>query len=115
MADHDTDSDGDTPLDGDSETSADSGAVGERDESFEADVATARQLLDRDDLDGLYVGVVHDGELDYQLAHRSDEPEEMGRRALALLAKHVQALADESGVPVDQVATDAARFADQFD
>lgn len=85
------------------------------DEAFDDDLARARALLARDDLDGFYAGVVREEELDYVLAHRFDDPERVGVRALSLLAHHLQAFADQADVPVGQVAEDAVRLADTMD
>lgn len=85
------------------------------DEGFEADRQRARDLLDAEDVDGLYAGVVRDDELDFVFAHRFDDPRQTGKRALSLLAQHVRAIADEAGLPPEQVADDAARLAAQLD
>lgn len=85
------------------------------DEAFDDDLSRARSLLGREDLDGFYAGVVREDELDYVLAHRFDDPEQVGMRALSLLAHHLQAFADQADVPVGQVAEDAVRLADRMD
>lgn len=77
---------------------------------FDDDLETARSLLDHDDLDGFFVGVVHDDELDYALAHEFADPETTGFRALSLLATHVEAFAEQAGVPPEQVAEDVLRM-----
>jgi predicted secreted protein len=85
------------------------------DEQFDADLSAAAEMLAGDDVDGFFAGVVRDDELDYAFGHRFDDPETVGTQALALAAKHLQAIAAEAEVPVEQVADDAASFAVAFD
>lgn len=84
------------------------------DEKFDDDLDTAQAMLERDDLDGFYVGVVVDDELDVAFSHRRDDPETVGRQALALLAHHIHVLAETAGVALEQVVDDASRFAAQL-
>ncbi|WP_418280649.1 hypothetical protein [Halorubrum sp. DTA98] len=85
----------------------------ERDETdeFDAELDAARDLLDGTDIEAIHVGVVRDGEVDTTFAQRTDDPESEGLRALALLAAHVQLVADEAGVEASTVAGDAATLA----
>ncbi len=103
--------------DGDATPGADDGAADATDatdEQFDANLASAAEML-AGDVDGFFAGVVRDDELDYALGHRFDDPETVGTQALALAAKHLQAIADEAEVPVRQVADDAASFATAFE
>ncbi len=85
-------------------------------EGFAAELARARELLESDDVDALHVGVVRDGEVDTTFAQRTgDDPQNEGLRALALLAAHVQLVADEAGVDASTVAGDAATLAGQVE
>ncbi|WP_227259562.1 hypothetical protein [Salarchaeum japonicum] len=79
---------------------------------FESDVETARSLLDREGLDGFFVGVVDDEELDYVLSHEFEDAETTGMRALSLLAAHVESFSTQAGVPAEQVAEDVVRLLD---
>lgn len=81
------------------------------DEGFEADQERARELLGRDDVDGLYAAVVSDDEYDYVFAHGGGDPEQVGMQAMGLLAQHLAAMAEETGQPPAQVAGDAAMLA----
>ncbi|SNR23400.1 hypothetical protein [Halorubrum vacuolatum] len=86
------------------------------DDSFATEVAAARELLSGDDIDAIHVGVVRDGEVDTTFAQRTgDDPENEGLRALALLAAHVQLVAEEAGVSASTVAGDAATLAGQVE
>ena len=101
----DTSTDGDT-SDGETATEDD----------FEAELASARDLLDAEDIDAVHVGVVRDGEVDTTFAQRTeDDPEGAGLRALALLAAHVRLVASEAGVEPSTVAGDAATLAGQVE
>lgn len=83
---------------------------------FDAELAKARELLEGDDVDALHVGVVRDGEVDTTFAQRTgDDPQNEGLRALALLAAHVQLVAEEAGVDASTVAGDAATLAGQVE
>ncbi len=83
---------------------------------FDAELAQARELLEGDDVDALHVGVVRDGEVDTTFAQRTgDDPQNQGLRALALLAAHVQLVAEEAGVDASTVAGDAATLAGQVE
>lgn len=84
------------------------------DDSFDASREQARALLDSADVDALYVAVTRDDEMDFAFAHRFDDPEVVGIRALSLLAKHVQVVAEEAGLPPERVAADAAGLADRL-
>lgn len=94
---------------------ADAGSADATDEQFDEDLDAAAELLAGDAVDGFFAGVVRDDELDYAFGHRFDDPETVGTQALALAAKHLQAIADQAEVPVQQVASDAASFAAAFD
>lgn len=85
------------------------------DDGFDSDLQGARDLLAREDLDGFYAGVVSEDELDYVFAHRFDDPERVGLQALSLLAYHLRAIAEEAGLPPEQVAEDAAQLARRLD
>ena len=85
------------------------------DEQFDADRAEAAELLAGDGVDGFFAGVVRDGSLDYAFGHRVGDHATVGTQALALAAKHLQAIANEADVPVQQVADDAASFAVAFE
>lgn len=88
------------------------GAASDETDAFDAELAAARDLLDGDAIEAVHVGVVRDGEVDTTFAQRSaDDPENEGLRALALLAAHVQLVADEAGVEASTVAGDAATLA----
>lgn len=91
----------------------DNGEAGPEDtDAFDAELAAARDLLDGEDIEAVHVGVVRDGEVDTTFAQRTaDDPESEGLRALALLAAHVQLVADEAGVEASTVAGDAATLA----
>jgi hypothetical protein len=80
-------------------------------DGFEADLERARELLDRDDVDGLYAAVVSDDEYDYVFAHSGGDPERVGMQAMGLLAQHLAAMAEQTGQPPAQVAGDAAMLA----
>ncbi|WP_434521376.1 hypothetical protein [Halorubrum sp. AS12] len=96
----------DTPADADASASDD----------FETELASARDLLDGDDIDAVHVGVVRDGEVDTTFAQRTaDDPDGAGLRALALLAAHVRLVAGEAGVDASTVAGDAATLAGQVE
>lgn len=77
---------------------------------FDSDLETARSLLDTENLDGFFVGVVHDDELDYATAHEFVDPETTGLRALSLLATHVEAFAEQANAEPEQVARDVVRM-----
>ncbi|MEE6209780.1 hypothetical protein U3A55_06405 [Salarchaeum sp. III] len=79
---------------------------------FESDLETARSLLNRDDLDGFFVGVVDDEELDYVLSHEFEDAETTGMRALSLLAAHLESFSTQADVPPEQVAEDVVRLLD---
>ena len=83
-------------------------------DEFEADLQQARELLDQESVDGLYVGVVRKDELDYTFAHRFDDPDRIGMQALSLLAQHVLTIAEEAGLPPGQVAEDAGTLANEL-
>lgn len=100
---------------GDAGAERDGNPADATDAQFDADLAAAAELFAGDDVDGFFAGVVRDDELDYALGHRFDDPEAVGTQALALAAKHLQAIADEAEVSVEQVAEDAASFATAFD
>jgi|GEM_PF-1864629 len=82
------------------------------DDEFATDRAAAAALLDQEDVDGFFVAVARGEEYDYSFAHRTGDAERVGMQALSLLAQHLLVIARETGVPVEQVAEDAARFAD---
>lgn len=84
------------------------------DDSFERSREQAGELLAAGDVDGLYVAVTRGDEMDFAFAHRFDDPEVVGMRALSLLAKHVQVVAEEAELPADRVAEDAALLAEQL-
>ncbi|GAB7091573.1 hypothetical protein JCM18237_18440 [Halorubrum luteum] len=97
--------------------SSDDGASGpDGTDAFDAELAAARELLDGEDIEAVHVGVVRDGEVDTTFTQRSaDDPENEGLRALALLAAHVQLVANEAGVEASTVAADAATLAGQVE
>lgn len=76
-----------------------------------ADRERARDLLARDDVDGLYAAVVSDDEYDYVFAHSGGDPERVGMQAMGLLAQHVAAMVEQTGEDPAQVAGDAAMLA----
>jgi hypothetical protein len=94
----------DEPAGGDDGTRAGEGA-------FEAELERARELLAQDDVDAVYAAVVRDDEYEYAFGHRGGDPEEVGLRAMGLLAQHVGAMAEQTGQPPAQVAGDAAMLA----
>lgn len=99
--------DGDGPVDG-----TDPANDGTDDDGFAANRDRARELLEREDADGLYAAVVDGDEYDYVFAHRGeDDPETVGMQAMGLLAQHVGAMVEETGQPPAQVAGDAAMLA----
>ncbi|GAA0523134.1 hypothetical protein SAMN04488066_105193 [Halorubrum aquaticum] len=111
MSDDDPRSEGGDERDDDHERGDDHERDDERDE-FAAELERARDLLDGDEIEAVHVGVVRDGEVDTTFAQRTaDDPESEGLRALALLAAHVQLVADEAGVEASTVAGDAATLA----
>lgn len=81
------------------------------DDGFAAERERARELLDREDVDGLYAAVVSDDEYDYVFAHSGGDPEEVGMQAMGLLAQHVGAMVEQTGESPAQVAGDAAMLA----
>lgn len=81
------------------------------DDGFAAERERARELLDREDVDGLYAAVVSDDEYDYVFAHGGGDPEEVGMQAMGLLAQHIGAMVEQTGEPPAQVAGDAAMLA----
>lgn len=85
------------------------------DESATGDIADdrerARDLLAREDVDGLYAAVVSDDEYDYVFAHGGGDPETVGMQAMGLLAQHLAAMVEQTGQPPAQVAGDAAMLA----
>jgi hypothetical protein len=100
--------DGDGPAEG--TDPGDDGGAG--DDGFAANRDRARELLEREDVDGLYAAVVDGEEYDYVFAHRGeDDPETVGMQAMGLLAQHVGAMVEETGQPPAQVAGDAAMLA----
>ncbi|SMO45020.1 hypothetical protein [Halorubrum cibi] len=89
---------------------------GDEHDEFAAELERASDLLDDDGIEAVHVGVVRDGEVDTTFAQRTaDDPESEGLRALALLAAHVQLVADEAGVEASTVAADAATLAGQVE
>ncbi len=94
----------------------DAGTGADTDDAFAAEVESARELLSGDDIEAIHVGVVRDGEVDTTFAQRTDDgSENEGLRALALLAAHVQLVAEEAGVSASTVAGDAATLAGQVE
>ncbi len=86
------------------------------DDTFATEVQQARELLNDDGIAALHVGVVRDGEIDTTFAQRAtDDPEDEGLRALALLAAHLRLVANEAGVEASTVAGDAATLAGQVE
>ncbi|MFC7199905.1 hypothetical protein [Halospeciosus flavus] len=83
--------------------------------TLDDDLERAREILDRDDLDGFFAGAVHDDELDYAFGHTFTDRETTGMQALSLLALHLRAVSEEAGVPPEQVAEDAAGLAERFE
>ncbi|MWV64031.1 hypothetical protein GRS48_04220 [Halorubrum sp. JWXQ-INN 858] len=99
------------PTDHDHETGPDDGV-----DEFTAELDAARELLEGDDIEAVHVGVVRDGQVDTTFTQRTDDdPENEGLRALALLATHVQVVANEAGVDAATVAGDAATLAGQVE
>lgn len=106
-------SDDDT-TDADASPSSDGASAGDgtSDDAFAAELDSARELLDGDDIEAVHVGIVRDGEVDTTFAQRADGgPEGEGLRALALLAAHVRLVSNEAGVEPAAVAGDAATLA----
>jgi len=106
-----------TAADGSPSNDGESAAGESPDEGeFAAKLARARDLLDRDDIAALQVGIIRDGEVDTTFAQRAeDEPEGEGLRAIALLAAHVRLVSNVAGVEPSTVAGDAATLAGQVE
>ncbi|MFC7166220.1 hypothetical protein [Halospeciosus flavus] len=51
--------------------------------TLDDDLERAREILDRDDLDGFFAGAVHDDELDYAFGHTFTDRETTGMQALS--------------------------------
>jgi hypothetical protein len=85
------------------------GATGEG--PFATEMERARELLAREDVDGVYAAVVSDDEYDYVFAHRGGDPEQVGMQSMGLLAQHVGAMVEQTGEEPAQVAGDAAMLA----
>jgi hypothetical protein len=86
-------------------------AVTSGDGDLADELARARELLDREDLDGVYVATVSGDEYDYVFGHRGGDPEQVGMQAMGLLAQHLGAMVEQTGQPPAQVAGDAAMLA----
>ncbi|MFB6161222.1 MAG: hypothetical protein ABEJ61_08610 [Haloferacaceae archaeon] len=86
-------------------------------EEFPDQLASARELLDAEDLTAFNVGVVRDGEsVQTTSSYRTDDVEaEEGTQALTLLATHVRVVADQAGVDYLTAARDAAALADRVE
>jgi hypothetical protein len=78
---------------------------------FATEMERARELLAREDVDGVYAAVVSDDEYDYVFAHRGGDPEQVGMQSMGLLAQHVGAMVEQTGEEPAQVAGDAAMLA----
>jgi hypothetical protein len=79
--------------------------------TFATEMERARELLAREDVDGVYAAVVSDEEYDYVFAHRGGDPEQVGMQSMGLLAQHVGAMVEQTGEEPAQVAGDAAMLA----
>lgn len=79
--------------------------------AFEAELERARELLAREDVDGVYAAVVSDDEYEYAFGHGGGDPEQVGMQAMGLLAQHVAAMVEQTGEEPAQVAGDAAMLA----
>lgn len=86
-----------------------------QDADFARELDKAKSLLDGDDADAAFVGVVREGEVDTTFTQRAADREEEGLQALALLAAHVRLVANEAGVEPSTVAGDAATLAGQVE
>lgn len=96
----------------DEEPSDDTGSdVTSGDGDLADELERARELLDREDLDGVYVAGVSGDEYDYVFGHRGGDPEQVGMQAMGLLAQHLGAMVEHTGQPPAQVAGDAAMLA----
>lgn len=83
---------------------------------FDAELQSARELLDEESITAFYLGVIHDGETaDTMFAQTADDPQQEGLQALSLLATHVRIVANEAGVDPATVAGDAATLAGQME
>jgi hypothetical protein len=104
-------SDEDAPPDGTGDPATDGAddRVGTGDIAGELD--RARELLDDEDVDGVYVATVTGDEYDYVFGHRGGDPEQVGMQAMGLLAQHLGAMVEHTGQPPAQVAGDAAMLA----
>jgi hypothetical protein len=87
------------------------------DDSFQAELDAARDLLDDDDVTAFHVGVVRGGEeIDTSFSYRrDDDSQQEGLQALSLLATHLRIVASEAGVDYETVATDAVTLATQVE
>ena len=104
-------SDGEDPGSDDANPGADDARSDEEGGGFAGDQARARELLAREDVDGLYAAVVSDDEYDYVFAHSGGDPEQVGMQAMGLLAQHIAAMVEQTGEEPAQVAGDAAMLA----
>lgn len=108
----DPDANGDANGDEDEAVNADENA---QDDVFAEELSRAKSLLDDEDVDAAFAGVVRDGEVDTTFTQRAADREEEGLQALALLAAHVRLVANEAGVEPSTVAGDAATLAGQVE
>jgi hypothetical protein len=87
-------------------------------DSFQTELAAARDLLDDDTITAFHVGVVRDGEeIDTTFSYRTDDADDQqeGLQALSLLATHLRVVASEAGVDYETVAADAVTLATQVE
>lgn len=86
-----------------------------QDDAFTRELSRAKSLLEDENVDAAFAGVVSDGEVDTTYTQRAADREEEGLQALALLAAHVRLVANEAGVEPSTVAGDAATLAGQVE
>lgn len=85
--------------------------AGDASGTFGPELERARELVAREDVDGVYAAVVSDDEYEYAFGHRGGDPEVVGMQAMGLLAQHVAAMVEQTGEDPAQVAGDAAMLA----
>lgn len=103
------------PDDGSDQDDAGTANENAQDDAFTRELERAKSLLDDEDVDAAFAGVVRDGEVDTTFTQRAADREEEGLQALALLAAHVRLVANEAGVEPSTVAGDAATLAGQVE
>ena len=103
------------PSDRSDQDNADNADENAQDDAFTEELTRAKSLLDGEDVDAAFVGVVRDGEVDTTFTQQAADREAEGLQALALLAAHVRLVANEAGVEASTVAGDAATLAGQVE